>query len=117
MAANRIKSENSLQFRKLGRWLAVCAVLTALGLVFVFQRISIHQLSEEIDGLESSLTQVQQKNSVFRLEIEKQKSPEELQDKVAFLGLRMIEMSDPSIDVIESRVGGQAMVADRRSAR
>lgn len=117
MSGNRIKTENSLQFRKLWRWLAVCGVLTALGLVFVFQRISIHKLSEEIDDLQGSLTQIQQKNSVFRLEIEKQKSPEELQDKVAYLGLRMIEMSDPSIDVIEARAGGHSMVADRRITR
>jgi len=101
----------------LWRWVAVCGVLTILGLVFVFQRISIHKLSEEIDNLQESLVQTQQKNSVFSLEIQKLKSPEELQDKVAYLGLRMIEMSDPSIDVIEAQAGGRSMVADRRIVR
>lgn len=95
----------------------MCSVLTALGLVFVFQRISIHKLSEEIDDLQGALTQIQQKNSVYRLEIEKLKSPEELQGRVAMLGLCMIEMSDPSIDVIEARINEHSMVADRRVRR
>ncbi|MEM6821147.1 MAG: hypothetical protein AAF558_04240 [Verrucomicrobiota bacterium] len=114
MASNRIKTGNSLQTRKLWKLFAVCLVMTVLGLVFVFQQIKIHQLADEIDGLEDHLSQVRQKNSVLRLEIEKQKSPEELKHKVAFHGLRMIEMSDPSIQVVEARVTGKAMVADRR---
>ena len=117
MAGNRSKSENSLQFRKRWRWVAVCGVLTALGLVFVFQRINIHNLSEEIGDLQGSLSQIQQKNSVYRLEIGKLKSPEELQGRVALLGLYMIEMSDPAIEVIEARAGGHSMVADRRMNR
>lgn len=117
MSANRLKTENSIQFRKLWKWMGLCAVVTALGLVFVFQQISIHKISQEIDTLEGTLVQIRQKNSVLRLEIEKQKSPEELQHKVAYYGLRMIGMSDPSIQVIEAYTPGHSMVADRRAAR
>lgn len=103
--------------RNLWKWVAGSFVITALGLVFVFQQVNIHNLAEEINGLEDNLSQIRQKNRTLLLQIEQQKSPENLQDKVAFHGLRMIGMSDPSIQVIEARATGEAMVADRRTQR
>ena len=116
--SNRVKTGNSLQIRKLWKLMAVCGVLTALGLVFVFQQINIHKLAEEIDGMESSLAQIRQKNSVLLLQIEKQKSPEELQHKVAYYGLSLVEIDgDSSIVPVDARAAGEAMVADRWISR
>lgn len=115
--SNRVKTENALQFRKLWKWLAVFLVATVLGLVFVFQRVNIHNLADEIAALEKNLSQVRQKNGNILLQIEKEKSPKVLVDKVAENSLHLIDINDPSIQVVDARASGDAMVADRRVQR
>lgn len=115
--SNRIKTENSLQFRKLWKWFALALMLTVLGLVFVFQRVKIHNLADEIASLERNLEQVRQKNGNILLQIEKEMSPKVLQAKVMENSLHLIEMTDPSIQVVDARNVGDTMVADRRTER
>ncbi|MGF1679510.1 MAG: hypothetical protein ACFCUX_10005 [Candidatus Methylacidiphilales bacterium] len=116
MAGNRIKSTNTLPMARLWKWVAVCALLTGLALVYVFQRVGIHRLSEDVSLLEIRLSQERLKADALLLEIQRQKSPEELQHKVSYYGLHMIEITDPSIDVVDATMEFRSMVAERRRA-
>lgn len=116
MAGNRLKTTHTIQFRKIWKLVLLCVVVTVFAVVYVFQQVNIHRVANEIEALEENLAQIQQRNAVLMLQIEKQQSPEELQHKVAYYGLRMVEMSDPSVQVVEARTQGYALLADRRSS-
>jgi cell division protein FtsL len=107
MARNRHRSTNSLQFRSLWKLVAVCCILTAFGLVFVFLQIRTMNAADEIKKLETVLDQVRGKNNALLVQIQHGKSPTQLQRQIVAFRLGLVDMNHPQIVVLDAPVSAR----------
>lgn len=102
MGRNRPRTANPLQFRSLWKLLAVCTILTAFGLVFVFFHIRAMDIADEIKKIETDLAKIRERNNALAVQIQTAKSPAQLQRQIAAFRLGLVDMNHPQVAVLDA---------------
>ncbi|MEM9444267.1 MAG: hypothetical protein AAGA18_02845 [Verrucomicrobiota bacterium] len=87
---NKLRKTNQIHTKKLGRYFAVCLILTLFGFVLVLSQNRIVKLANDVKELEAELATIEKRNDSLAVQIQNCKSPQALEDKVEYFGLKMV---------------------------
>lgn len=93
MAHNSIRRGNNIEAHRLGRIFAFILVLTVIGIAFAFIQVRNIKLADEIKNYEQQLAEIEQRNSVLQLEIERRMKPRALQARISEFDLNLVHVS------------------------
>lgn len=102
MARNRLRATNPLRLRSLWKILAISAILTSFGIVFVYFHIRSMNIADEIKKIETDLSKVRERNNALAVQIQTAKSPAQLQRQIAAFRLGLVDMNHPQIAVLDA---------------
>jgi hypothetical protein len=102
MARNRIRRSNTIQSRQLLLWFSAGVALTIFLLLMVYMKVRNTALAEEVKKIEVELAEVQRRNQLVIMEIDREKTPAALQRKNREFGLQLITTDDPTIVKIQA---------------
>jgi hypothetical protein len=90
MSRNRIRKNNDLPARKMGKFVGLIVTVTIFALVFVFLQVRVYKMADEVKRLENRLAEVKEKNHLLLGQVEYRKSPRVLQNQIAYLNLNLV---------------------------
>lgn len=117
MSRNVIRRSNSIEVRKFRKIFVLIFVLTAVSFTYVFFQNRTVVLGQEIKRLETEIAEIEKRNRILSLDIERRMKPRALQAKIEEFRLDLVSISGlPKVaaDVPAYRLGAQSYARRNR---
>jgi hypothetical protein len=90
MSRNKLRKNNDLPAKKVGKLVGLIVTITVFALVFIFLQVRVHKMADDVKKLEGRLAEVKEKNRLLLGQVEYRKSPRVLQNQIAYLNLNLV---------------------------